>query len=163
MICFLKTFLSHIASYKMAGAGFIIYKRVNNENLFLTLEKFRKDRYGNQFDIPKGVIDEGETAFEAACRELYEEANIQGDQISIKLDKDFKMIVINPDGVDTMTLYLAEYIGKESDKIKVLPNPDTKKYEHKSIRWMLEEEAEENCLQYLKTIFRKAAKVVNEY
>ena len=99
----------------MAGAGFIIYKRENNENLFLTLEKFRKDRYGNQFDIPKGVIDEGETAFEAACRELYEEANIQGDQISIKLDKDFKMIVINPDGIDTMTLYLAEYIGKESD------------------------------------------------
>ena len=163
MICSLKTFLSHIVSYKMAGAGFIIYKRVDNENLFLTLEKFRKDRYGNQFDIPKGVIDEGETAFEAACRELYEEANIQGDQISIKLDKDFKMIVINPDGVDTMTLYLAEYIGKESDKIKVLPNPDTKKYEHKSIGWMLEEEAEENCLQYLKTIFRKAAKVVNEY
>lgn len=146
----------------MAGAGFIIFKKENNENFFLTLEKFRKDRYGNQFDIPKGIIDEGETSFEAACRELHEEANIQGDQINVKLDKDFKMIIINPDGVNTMTLYLAEYIPKENDNIKILPNPITNRYEHKSIGWMLEEEAEENCLQYLKTIFRKAAKIINE-
>ena len=162
MICFLKTFSSLIVSYKMAGAGFIIFKKENNENFFLTLEKFRKDRYGNQFDIPKGIIDEGETSFEAACRELHEEANIQGDQINVKLDKDFKMIIINPDGVNTMTLYLAEYIPKENDNIKILPNPITNRYEHKSIGWMLEEEAEENCLQYLKTIFRKAAKIINE-
>lgn len=146
----------------MSGAGFIIYKKSNDGIKYLTLEKFRKDRYGNKFDIPKGIIDEGETPFEAACRELQEEANIKGNEISLRLDDSYKAVMINPDGVNTMSLYLAEYVGNNINNVKVMPNPSSKKYEHLGVSWMNEKDAEENCLQYLKTIFRKAENIINE-
>lgn len=53
------------------SAGIIIYKKENNEILYLLL------RYGaGHWDFPKGKIEAGETKQEAALRELKEETNL---------------------------------------------------------------------------------------
>lgn len=55
-----------------SSAGFIVFKRQENNILFLVLEGLS----GN-WGFPKGHLDEGETAIEAAKRELYEETGIK--------------------------------------------------------------------------------------
>ena len=58
--------------YKRAGV--IPYRKMGNalEILLIT------SRYRGHWIIPKGIIDPGETAIQAACKETYEEAGVEG-------------------------------------------------------------------------------------
>jgi len=55
-------------------AGVIPYRRIGTEIEILVITSNR----GRRWIIPKGIIDPGETAIEAACKEAYEEAGVKG-------------------------------------------------------------------------------------
>ena len=63
------------------SAGVIVFRKENNKRFYLVLEK-----ENGQFDFPKGNIEKGEKAIEAAERETKEEAGI-GD---LKFIEGFK-------------------------------------------------------------------------
>jgi bis(5'-nucleosidyl)-tetraphosphatase len=53
------------------SAGFGLFRRTPEGPVFLLLD------YGNHWDYPKGHLEDGETAWRAAVRELREETGIQ--------------------------------------------------------------------------------------
>lgn len=119
------------------AAGFVIYK-VNDQKeiVFLGLEAlpyFQKKNNG-LYDIPKGKIDPGETAKEAAVREAKEEADI-----------DIKAIEAGPYTYDKMTVWLSESYLEP----KVGINPHTNQEEHLSCTWVKPDAMEAQCLDYL--------------
>ena len=56
----------------------------------------------NSWSLPKGHIDEGETAEEAAIREIYEESGVTSLQLIKKLGK-YERYRIGKNGVDDMS------------------------------------------------------------
>ncbi len=59
------------------SAGFIVFRVVKGQRFYLLLD------YGRHWDYPKGHLEQGETAWQAAVRELKEETGIrQLDRIS---------------------------------------------------------------------------------
>ena len=62
------------------AAGVVILKFMDGDYHVLCLKT-----KGGKYDLTKGIIDPGESPFQAACRECYEESGIE----SVKLiDKD---------------------------------------------------------------------------
>jgi 8-oxo-dGTP pyrophosphatase MutT (NUDIX family) len=59
------------------AAGCVVYRKVNDEILFLAA--YQKMRFCNNFHwvSPKGLIDKGENSKEAALRETHEEVGIK--------------------------------------------------------------------------------------
>lgn len=53
------------------SAGFILFRNVGDQRVYLLLD------YGKHWDYPKGHLEEGETAWQAAVRELREETGIR--------------------------------------------------------------------------------------
>src|SRR5205085_12501327 len=53
------------------SAGFVLYRSAADGPRFLLLD------YGKHWDYPKGHLEEGETAWQAAVRELREETGIR--------------------------------------------------------------------------------------
>ena len=149
----------------MAAAGFIIYSQDKENTLnFLTLEKFNVKKYKeNIYDIPKGIIDEGERSLQAAVRELYEEANISPYNIIPLIDKESEsLIFIKPNANSKIKVYIAKIKEKDIDVAEINVNPHSNRKEHKSIKWQSVEEAESSCLVYLKGIFKDAERLINE-
>ncbi|MDE1823072.1 MAG: NUDIX domain-containing protein [Candidatus Micrarchaeota archaeon] len=62
------------------SAGAFIYKKSNGKVLFLVLQKIRRGTEHNEkrleYDLPKGHIEKGESAEQAAIREIKEEAGL---------------------------------------------------------------------------------------
>jgi len=121
--------LIHFEENRTSGAGFVI---LNNEKKILALETFDGD-----LDIPKGIIDEGETSLEAAGRELYEEAGIE----NINFIMGELPIIIN-----NISIFVAE----TSDLPNIKPNPKTGMLEHAGYRWVNLDEFCDECLIFLK-------------
>lgn len=135
----------------ITAAGIIIFRVEGGIPLFLGLKalpKFKKQGKGI-YDIPKGRLDAGETPFEAAKRECFEESGI----------KPIK-IVAGPfiDGP------LAVWLG-ETDKsiIAIGKNPDSGIIEHEGYSWMTTKELEAKCLVYLKPSVTWAHNKIWEY
>ena len=85
---------------KITASGFIIFRNYNNHPQVLglvALPKHRKRSKG-KYDVPKGRIDEGETAFEAAKRECFEESGLT----------DLRLISANAITKGPMSLWVAE-------------------------------------------------------
>lgn len=53
------------------SAGFVLFRVVDGQRIYLLLD------YGKHWDYPKGHLEEGETAWQAAVRELREETGIR--------------------------------------------------------------------------------------
>ena len=65
---------------KEKSCGAIIYKTENNEFKFLLVHQSN-----GHYSFPKGHMEEGETEFDTALREIKEETNIE-----VNLDTDFR-------------------------------------------------------------------------
>ena len=136
---------------KVTAAGIILFRNVNNHPVFLGLKalpRFRRRNNGT-YDIPKGRIDPGETAFEAAKRECFEESGIIPDRI-----------VAGPfiDGP------MAVWLGQTYEELVVIAeNPETGETEHEGYAWIEPEKLRKKSLDYLKPSLAWAEKEVWKY
>lgn len=136
---------------KVTAAGIILFRNVNNHPVFLGLKalpKFRRKNNGT-YDIPKGRIDPGETPFEAATRECFEESGIIPDRI-----------VAGPFVDGPMVVWLGE---TSAESVVIAENPETGETEHEGYRWMKPSMIKKDCLDYLKPSLKWAEKTAWEY
>ena len=136
---------------KVTAAGIVLFRNANNHPVFLGLKalpKFRRKNNGT-YDIPKGRIDPGQTPFEAAARECFEESGIVPDRI-----------VAGPFIDGAMVVWLGE---TDEEVVTIAENPETGETEHEGYRWMKPSELKKDCLDYLKPSLVWAEKTVWGY
>ncbi len=63
------------------SAGFVIYKKEKEKIEFLLLKYPSENRERDYWGLPKGHIEKGESAKEAALRELHEETGLKESEI----------------------------------------------------------------------------------
>lgn len=109
------------------SAGAFIYRMVNGKVFLLLLQK-----PNNEYDIPKGHIEKGETSEQAAKREIREETGIDAEflpSFNVTTNYFFKQ------GGETIAKKVKYFISMVS-------KPDVKiSYEHKGYEWVTQEEA----------------------
>ena len=79
---------------------------------------------GSRLDLPKGVIEQGESSFNAAVREAYEEAGIRID--------DCELICNEPSTFDNIQFYYVFWNGIPT----IAKNPETGILEHDNALWL---------------------------
>ena len=115
------------------GAGIILLKEDAAEpSGFKVLSLVCK----NINDIPKGAIDPGETAFEAAVRETYEEAKIS--------DLEFRWGLKN-----LVYEQLTFFIAVTTQEPTITANPHTGIIEHDYAVWLTWDEFEKNTKNFI--------------
>ncbi len=138
---------------KASASGFIIFRNTNNHPEVLGLKalpKFRKQSRGT-YDVPKGRIDPGESAIQAAHRECLEEAGLIVKRILHK----------EPLHDHPLVLWVAEV--DPYDEVVLTPNPDSGELEHEGYEWMTIEKLKVHCLSYLRPFVIEAEKIIYDY
>lgn len=118
------------------SAGIVPVRKIDEGYLFLLLRSF-----GTFYDFPKGRVEDGEQALDAAIRETLEEASIK------KVELDFKW------GYDSHTTKpfnghqgkkVGQYFVAETNRKNItLPfNPELGKAEHDGWGWVTYEEGQ---------------------
>ena len=135
----------------MAGSGFIIYRRFPDGVKFLGLigPDFHRIRCNGDFDIPKGTIDFGETAYQTAIREVEEEA---GYKIMPNA------ITAGPWKGGLLTIWMAEVC---TDPV-LTPNPHNGIVEHEGWEWIDPERFIGVCYNYLRPCIKWAIGEIND-
>ena len=120
------------------AAGIVLYRirKGRFEILGLTALPSQQRRCSGVYDFPKGQIDPGETSFDAAVRECYEETGLLP-----------KRITAGPFHDETMVFWLGEVDADEKPVIST--NPKTGINEHVGYKWITTEEGVRTCLDYL--------------
>jgi 8-oxo-dGTP pyrophosphatase MutT (NUDIX family) len=94
---------------------------------------------GNKLDLPKGMIEKGESSFSAAFREAYEEAGIRVE--------DCELVSNEPGTFDNIQFYYVFWDG-----IPVLErNPNTGILEHDNALWLPWRKAIDKAPEFLKS------------
>lgn len=106
---------SHIEAER--SAGFIAYKENAGERSYLIIRQTNGD-YG----FPKGHIEDGESEYEAATRELYEETGIMVKPIESFIRRISYPIRARNGVIKEATYYLGEAL---SDAIQIQPSEIT--------------------------------------
>ena len=135
----------------MAGAGFVVFRVFPDGIKFLGLvgPEFHRNRCQGTYDIPKGVIDLGESALQTAKREAYEEAGYLITDNSI---------VAGPFKDSYLTIWIAQvYHNPVLSK-----NPHTGILEHEGHAWMDPDELLGDCYDYLKPTVQWACKYIED-
>ena len=129
------------------AAGIIIYRKKHGENKILGLEalSYLKSRSHGIYDVPKGMIDEGEDPEDCARRECYEETSLRPANFTA-----------GPHKSGMLWLWLAEC--DETPVLKI--NPATGQKEHLGYEWLDIDDIIENCLDYLRPSLMWAKKVL---
>ena len=135
----------------MAGSGFVIFKRFDDGIKLLGLigPEFHRERTNGTYDIPKGTIDLGESPYQTAVRECYEEAgyNITNNNVHAGPYKD-----------GLFTIWLAEVY---TDPV-IGVNPENGIVEHEGYEWLKPEDLLNGCYNYLiPTIKWACAEIAN--
>ena len=112
------------------SAGIIVVRQENNHWLYLLLRAY------NYWDFPKGLVEEGETPFEAARRETFEETGIQ--DLFFRWGKVFRETEPYNNGRKIARYYLAETPGSA---VTFSVNPEIGRPEHHEYRWVEVNEA----------------------
>jgi len=135
------------------SAGVIPVIFIGEEALYLLLRVY------NYWDFPKGIVESGEQAINAAIRELKEETGIE--KIEFHWGKTFRETEPYSYG-KIARYYIAQAASKE---VILLPNPTTKFVEHHEYRWVTFTEAQElvgfrvgEVLTWADTFIRQALK-----
>ena len=108
---------------KVKSCGFLIYRTKPQRTILLM-------KHPKRWDLPKGHVDEGETNFECALRELQEETGIE--QRHLRMEEGFRFkdryIVESKKGKKkkTLIIYLAELI----EDVEIVPT------EHEGYEWV---------------------------
>ena len=103
------------------GAGVVVLKRFEDEYKVLCLYKENKKGI-RKYDLTKGKVDEGETDFQAAVRETYEEAGIS------RLNFEWGRVKMHK---ETITMFIAV----TDDEPAISKNPESGIYEHDGFEW----------------------------
>lgn len=101
--------------------------RVNSAGIVIihpSLKKILMLRKNGKGDLPKGSIDEGETPFQAAIRECFEETNI--------IVPKNAFVATNGKDFNSVKFFVAVCDGDP----KILPNPKSGKIEHDWVGWV---------------------------
>ena len=96
-----------------------------------------------KIDIPKGHVEPGESDIEAAIRECQEEAGI-----NVVPSRDMKwgdIFYVSERKHKDVIVYLAV---TDQDPV-ILPNPETKQYEHDGYHWLSSEQMKRMSYPYL--------------
>ena len=124
------------------GAGIIIMSHYQGMPKILGLigdEKHRR-KHGALYDLPKGSLDPGETNWDAAIRETYEETGIPITKANI---------VAGPVNDSWLTMWVATVPWVTQVHIEI--NPITGQLEHDGFEWLSREEARKGCYPYLRS------------
>ncbi len=105
-------------SNMLPAAGVVILKHMDGDFHVLCL----KTKSG-KYDLTKGIIDPGETAFQTALREAHEEAGIS--EITFPFGKESVQ-------QDACTMF----VGVTNQEPEILPNPHTGIKEHTGYIWL---------------------------
>ena len=124
---------------KVSGAGFVILRVDSPPPCGKAPKMLALITHGGIYDIPKGHIEEGETALEAAKRECFEECSM------LIPDKD---LLFNSNG--HVNGPLTTFCAKSSGTPTITVNPETLIMEHASCKWITKQEFISNCYNYLK-------------
>ena len=109
-------------SKKIPGAGVVVVKSVNDEWKVCCL------KIENTFDLPKGHIDPGESAHQAAVRETWEETGIS--------DLNFSW-----GNISLQLAHLTMYVAFTNQEGYISANPHSGIFEHEEIHWLGWDEA----------------------
>tara|TARA_Y100000034_G_C6791191_1_gene354260 strand:+ start:370 stop:792 length:423 start_codon:yes stop_codon:yes gene_type:complete len=133
------------------GAGIIIVKNFAGDWRVLALEATLEiqARNGGGLDIPKGRQDKGETVWQCATRETFEETSIViGDH----------HVVDGPYREGWLSVWLCEFDAHEPI---LYPNPHSGNYEHVDYYWLPFSSMIRECYPYLRPFIFWASKVMN--
>ena len=132
------------------AAGIVVVKKFDNKWKILGL-KSAKPKHNGMFDITKGMIDSGESPFEAAVRETYEESGISHSDLVFSWGKSSK-------SCNDITIYIA---STKSEPF-ISSNPKTGKIEHTEAKWLDIDEFESQCIGYLRPVADWVRSIVNK-
>lgn len=137
---------------KVTASGIIVFR--NNFNKpevlgLIALPKHRR-RTGGKYDVPKGSIDSGESAYKAAKRECFEECGLRP-----------KLISKEPIVFGSISLWVG-YVDID-DSVIIGSNPVTGEVEHEGYEWIPISKLKSECLRYLKSHIIAAEKIIWEY
>ncbi|MGZ3768830.1 MAG: NUDIX domain-containing protein [Bdellovibrio sp.] len=113
-----------INSPYILSAGIIPVNHENGNRLYLLLRAY------NHWDFPKGIVDESETPWHAALRELQEETGIK--KINPLSGQEYYETTPYSTG-KIARYYLAEVFSKD---VVIEPNPQTGIKEHQEYKWL---------------------------
>ena len=124
------------------GAGIIVMSFDGSIPKILGLvgDEFHRQKHNAIYDLPKGSLDQGESMWDCAVRETFEETGIQLEAPDV---------VIGPFSDSWLSMWLAEVPWGTS--IHIGKNPVTGKLEHDGFEWLTREQAEKDCYPYLRT------------
>ena len=129
------------------GAGIIIISFDGRVPKILGLigdAKHRK-KHGKTYDLPKGQVDKGESTWDAAVRETFEETGIKISQFDL-LD--------GPINDSWLTMWSAEVPWGTPVQIGI--NPKTTKLEHDGYKWLEYNDIINDCYDYLQPFVKWA-------
>jgi len=131
------------------GCGIILYTKSQGKTKYLGLEaglELQKKNKG-KWDLPKGIKDPGESNFETAIRETWEETDILLNKSALS--------------AETLTVgHLTMYFAETSKNPVLLPNPQTGIQEHLSFKWMEVTELYATCYVWLKPFVKWASEKI---
>jgi len=131
------------------GAGIMIIKYNNQIPLFLgLLAKYKQiQKHGGQYDLPKGTPERGESAWQTAQRECYEETGYVVNK---------NELIAGPYTENGLTMWAC--VVPRDTQIVLPINPESGKYEHEGYDWLEFNELCNNCFGYLKPFVEWAHK-----
>lgn len=126
---------------KSPGAGIVVVRKFGDEWKVLGLN------LNGAYDLPKGKTDPGETPFQTAVRETYEESGI--DKLKFTWGTASKSIK-----------HLKFFIAETYQDAYIPQNPQSGIYEHDSAEWLSFEEIKPKSYGYLLPIIEWAQSIV---
>tara|TARA_R100000008_G_C3509031_1_gene127818 strand:+ start:151 stop:645 length:495 start_codon:yes stop_codon:yes gene_type:complete len=134
------------------AAGIAVVKKFDDGWKILGLMSSKKKHLG-MYDLTKGMIDSGESQFEAAVRETYEEAGIKPKDLNFQWGR--KSFSCNNNNI-------CLYIASTKAEPYIVENPKTGHLEHTSADWLSLDQFEKECIGYLKPVANWVRGIVNK-
>ncbi len=136
-----------------SAGGVIFYKKQNQHYYLLLLNKHKKDK--EHWDFPKGLIEKGEKAEEAARQEIQEETGLTNFDFIPGFRKDIQYFF--KDNKDLVFKQVSYFLVRaNTDQVKI-------SWEHKGYLWLPFNEAKKRLThKNSQEILEAAEKFLNE-